>query len=129
MISVDTNIVIRLLTKDDPDQYEKALLLFENEYILIPLTVILETEWVLRFAYKFSSKKINKALKLLLGLPNVETDNNSNIAQALNWHEHGMDFADALHLACSENTDKFFTFDKKLISKAVKLSDIPVGKP
>ena len=53
MIAVDTNIVVRLLTKDDPSQYQKAYHLFDKNDVLITDSVILETEWVLRFAYNF----------------------------------------------------------------------------
>ncbi len=43
MIAVDTNIVIRLLTGDEPEQYRKSLSLFEQEIVFLPDTVILET--------------------------------------------------------------------------------------
>lgn len=44
MIAVDTNIIVRLITKDDEIQYQKSLELFKNNNIFIPDTVILETE-------------------------------------------------------------------------------------
>jgi predicted nucleic-acid-binding protein len=55
MIAVDTNIVVRLLTQDDERQYSKILKLFQEQDIFIPDTVLLETEWVLRFAYHFNA--------------------------------------------------------------------------
>ncbi|MCP5410517.1 MAG: PIN domain-containing protein, partial [Chromatiaceae bacterium] len=51
MIGVDTNVLVRLLTRDDEAQFRKALKLFQQEEIFIPKTVFLETEWVLRYAY------------------------------------------------------------------------------
>ncbi len=48
MISVDTNVVVRLLTGDDQNQFKKAKALFEKAKIGIMTTVILECEWVLR---------------------------------------------------------------------------------
>ena len=129
MISVDTNIIVRLLTKDDPSQYKKAFSLFKKENIYIPTTVVLETEWVLKYAYYFTSSNIISAFRSLFGLPNVELEDPIETAQALEWNEQGMDFADALHLAKSKGTVKFITFDKKLISKAKTLADIPTGKP
>lgn len=76
MISVDTNIVVRLLTQDDQAQYQKSLELFQNPEIFIANTVIPETEWVLRFAYQLQPDQICSALRKLLGLPNVYlTDN------------------------------------------------------
>jgi predicted nucleic-acid-binding protein len=129
MISVDTNIIVRLLTKDDQPQFKKAVSLFKKENIYILTTVILETEWVLRYAYDFSSNDIISAFRALFGLPNVELEDPIEMAAALEMNEQGMDFADAIHLAKSKGTDKFITFDKKLISKAKKLTDIPTGKP
>ncbi|MFB2977172.1 type II toxin-antitoxin system VapC family toxin [Microseira sp. BLCC-F43] len=69
MIAVDTNIVVRLLTQDDEKQYNKSLKLFQEQDIFIPDTVILETEWVLRFAYKFKPAEICQAFRNLFGLP------------------------------------------------------------
>lgn len=72
MISVDTNIVVRFLTQDDKQQYAKSLKLFQEQDIFIPDTVILETEWVLRFAYRFQPQEICQAFRKLFGLPNVQ---------------------------------------------------------
>ena len=49
MIAVDTNIVIRLLTRDDEQQYQQAYALFQHYQIYIANTVFLEMEWVLGF--------------------------------------------------------------------------------
>jgi len=54
MISVDTNVIVRLLTGDDRPQFKRDRSLFEKESIFITTTVILETEWVLRYAYHFN---------------------------------------------------------------------------
>ncbi|WP_423809252.1 PIN domain-containing protein [Planktothrix agardhii] len=51
IIAIDTNIIVRFITRDDELQYQQSLELFKNKNIFIPDTVILETEWVLRFAY------------------------------------------------------------------------------
>jgi predicted nucleic-acid-binding protein len=94
MIAVDTNVVVRLLTQDDEQQYNKSLKLFQKQDIFIPDTVILETEWALRFAYHFKPDEICEALRNLLGLSNVQFTNGSLMAQVLQWHENGLDFAD-----------------------------------
>ncbi len=125
MISVDTNILVHILTKDDELQLRKALLQFENNEVFIADTVILETEWVLRYAYEFSSLEINQALVRLLGLQQVHLSHPRQMADALAWHKQGLDFADALHLACSSAQDTFMTFDKALITKAQRLNLSP----
>lgn len=123
MITIDTNIIVRFLTRDDEDQYQKAYQIFATyKHIFIPKTVILETEWVLRFSYKFSSERIVFALSNLLGLENIVSENKERIIIALQWHEQGMDFADALHLSFSLHTQAFLSFDKKMINKATSLN-------
>ncbi len=125
MISVDTNILVRILTKDDELQCRKALLQLKNNEIFIADTVILETEWVLRYAYEFSSLAINQSLTRLFGLPQVHLSHPRQIADALAWHKQGLDFADALHLANSSAQDAFVTFDKALIKKSQQLNLSP----
>lgn len=83
MIAVDTNIIIRFLTQDDNEQYKKAFDLFNSYDVFIADSVILETEWVLRFAYKFSSTEIYKALIGLFGLKTVILTNPTSIAQTI----------------------------------------------
>lgn len=51
------------------------------------------------------------------------------IHQALLWHENGLDFADALHLAQSQDCEQFYTFDEKLIKNARELTNCEVKKP
>ncbi len=99
MISIDTNIVIRFLTGDDYPQFKKAKKIFKEKKIFIPLTVMLECEWVLRYAYQFTVNEISTAFKALFGLPNVMCENSATLSQAIDWYEKGMDFADAIHLA------------------------------
>ncbi|MCC7135451.1 MAG: hypothetical protein IT528_03490 [Nitrosomonas sp.] len=71
MIAIDTDVVVRLLTRDDAAQYEKAYQLFEKQNVFIGDTVILETEWVLRFAYEYSPTSVVRAFSGLFGLANV----------------------------------------------------------
>ena len=131
MIAIDTNIIIRFLTRDDEEQYQKSYQIFAtSKSIFIPTTVILETEWVLRFSYKLSSERIVFALSNLLSLENIVSENKERIIIALQWHEQGMDFADALHLSFSLHTQAFLSFDKKMMNKASLLNiDIKVIEP
>ena len=123
MIAVDTNIIIRFLARDNEQQYQKAYQIFTgSEKIFISTTVILETDWVLRFSYRFSTDRIIYAISGLLGLENISVENKGEIFISLQWYEQGLDFADALHLACSRCANKFASFDKKLIKKATDLN-------
>jgi predicted nucleic-acid-binding protein len=129
MISVDTNIIIRLLTGDDQIQLKKVKSLFSKENIYITTTVILECEWVLRYAYQFKQSEITNAFESLFGLPNVQLENPLTISNAIHWYQKGMNFADALHLAHSSGADAFVTFDKKFIKSALKNTTFPVKEP
>jgi predicted nucleic-acid-binding protein len=129
MVAVDTSIIVRLLTQDDEAQYQKSLEIFQTQTVFIPDTIILETEWVLRFAYKFKSVEICAALRKLFGLPNVHLSNASLVSQALQWHEAGLDFADAFHLAQSQNNVEFYTFDEKFVKKAKGITSCEVKLP
>ena len=118
MISIDTNVLIRLLTGDDKEQCNKAKHLFANEHIYITKTVILETEWVLRYAYEFKAEAIADAFIKLLGQPNVLVEDAHHIASAARLLQNRLDFSDALHLTCSQNY-VFATFDRKLKTKSL----------
>ena len=129
MTAIDTNIIVRLLTRDHESQYRRSRKLFANESVYIPDTVILETEWVLRFAYDFRPEDICKALRKLFGLANVKLNNDFIVAQAIDWHEQGLDFADAFHLALSQEQKSLTTFDENFVKHANKLSGCTVRKP
>jgi predicted nucleic-acid-binding protein len=126
MISVDTNVIVRLLTGDDQAQFKRAKALFSKENILIATTVILECEWVLRYAYQFEQNEITNAFQSLFGLSNVQLQEPLVIADAIEWHQNGMDFADSIHLAQSKESEAFVTFDKKFIKSALKTTTIIV---
>ncbi|MBI5329855.1 MAG: type II toxin-antitoxin system VapC family toxin [Betaproteobacteria bacterium] len=118
MIAVDTNVLVRLLTGDDPEQTQRAVALFSEEHILIPKTVLLETEWVLRYSYGQPSVVILAAFHKLIGLPQVTLEDGPSVMEALQRFESGMDFADALHLASGRETEAFVTFDARLKKRA-----------
>ena len=129
MIAVDTNVIVRFLTRDEPLQFSQSFKLIENEAIFIPDTVILETVWVLDFVYKFEPLDISPALRDLFGLPNVHLKDPVMMARTLDWFEQGMDFADACHLASSAECTELKTFDKAFIKQAKGLSGCTVKSP
>jgi predicted nucleic-acid-binding protein len=121
MVAVDTNVVVRIVANDDPEQSPRAVALFERERIFLTKTVLLETEWVLRFSYKLSRETVVCALRKVIGLQQVEVETIGVVTKALDWHEQGMDFADALNLASSTKAIEFATFDGELIQLAQRL--------
>ena len=129
MTGIDTNIIIRFLTGDHPEQSAKAKSVFKNGGLFIPDTVLLESEWVLRHAYGFSPSAIHEAFTKLCGLPNVALTNPHRVMTALRWYSNGLDFADALHLAASQGCRIFYTFDQKLVRKAQGRGQCKVTEP
>lgn len=126
MRAIDTNVIIRLLTGDDPVQAEAAKRIIQEGDLFVGVTVLLETEWVLRAGYGFGEGEIASALRGLAGLAQVTVEDAAAVAMALDWMAQGMDFADALHLARSEHCSAFITFDRRLASRAKDLAQTPV---
>ena len=129
MIAVDTNLLVRILTNDDPAQARRAIKILQSEEIFIPKSVLLETEWVLRHAYKIGRSGIITGFQKLLGLPNVNFEDPDGIFQAISWYENKFDFADALHLASSRRCTSFATFDSIFTKKAQQFSSMDMIKP
>lgn len=114
MIAVDTNIIVRLMVKDDPVQFSAAEGLIASQPVFLLTTVLLETEWVLRKTYKNAPDKIAAALRAFVSLENVHSEELETVHKALDAYSGGMDFADALHLAQAAGNEGFATFDNSL---------------
>jgi predicted nucleic-acid-binding protein len=126
MLAVDTNVIVRYLTRDDPEQFARASALIRSEDVFICTTVLLECEWVLRGAYRYSRDRIAEALRALGSLPRVTLEDQARAFTALSWFANGMDFADALHLAGTEHCAAFVSFDRALIRRARQYARLPV---
>ncbi len=135
MISLDTNVIARFYVDDPSDtealkQRPLARQVFEQgDALFVPLTVILELEWVLRAFYEFAAPQFAKVVRHLAGLPHVTLERHSEMLSALQDHVQGLDFADALHLRLSAHCASMVTFDdKKFARRATKLELSPSVK-
>ena len=128
MLSVDTNVIVRFLTGDDPDQASRARELIAGHEVWVGVTVVLETERVLRSVYGYAPAQISGALRSLAGLPRLEIEQAATIERGLTLHDAGMDFADALHLATADHCEAFVTFDKRCVETA-KLLGLSAREP
>jgi len=118
MVTLDTNVWVRYLTNDDELQARRAMKLLEqSEAVFLPKTVLLELEWVLRAAYGIKPAVIHTSLLQILGLPMVIAESVGQVAAAVDFYAQGYDFVDALHLASSDTTEAFYTFDERFIRK------------
>ena len=121
MLAVDNNVFVLLLVNDDPRQGAAARRLFESDEILIGVTVLLETAWVLESVYELSSDETVKALQGLLGLPNVRAEDPGAVAAALDAAGRGLELADALPLVRTPQDAVFVTFDRALAKRGERI--------
>ncbi|HVI05836.1 MAG TPA: type II toxin-antitoxin system VapC family toxin [Sphingomicrobium sp.] len=113
MRGIDTNIVIRLLLRDEPGQVERVDALVAAGDLFVPFTVLIETEWVLRAAYKLERKSIAHLLRSLAVIEGVSVPDRSGVLWACERYAKGANFADMIHL-CATESGNFLTFDRKL---------------
>jgi predicted nucleic acid-binding protein len=125
MIALDTNVLARLLLRDDEAQYRRAVqLLGDGREYTAPPTVFLELAWVL-ISSGFDRTDVAKGLKGLLGLAAFRPSHSTEIAAAIVLYEAGLDFADALHLALCDGSDALVTFDGRFAKRAERLGATP----
>ncbi len=126
MLGVDTNVLVRFLTRDDQPQYEKARRLIDREVakgepVLVSLLVLLETEWVLRSRYEMAKAEIVAAFSALLETADLAFEDEPSIETAVySWKDSAAEFADCLiesrnrRLGCRATA----TFDRKALKHA-----------
>ena len=125
-LALDTNLLARLVTNDDAAQASRvAGLIDSNHACFVPITVVLELEWVLRGAYKLPRATVIQAFESLLAIKHLQLEDEHLVLRALDWHRQGMDFADALHLLRSEGCGAFMSFDQALAQIAADLQLTP----
>lgn len=116
-----TNLLVRILTRDDSGQVEAIDRLMDQadatgEVFFVPVTVVLELEWVLRSVYKRTKPQMLTALGALLQNASLAVEHHQAVELALDAIESGQgrtDFADALHIGISATAghDPLLTFD------------------
>lgn len=119
--ALDTNVLVRLLIADDPEQGQAAATLVQVAFdagvrTLVPQGVILETEWVLRSRYKLSRDDIAGAFTAILETHELEVQDAVTFEEALKLFKDvpGTDFSDCMHAANTAHSGRTLaTFDKK----------------
>ena len=100
MIGVDTNVVLRLFTDDQPHQTAAVLRLIAGQgrgSIRIDNIVLAELIWVLSRAYKTDRRAVAAAVASLLRREELVFESRGAILTALRWYQDGRaDFADYL---------------------------------
>jgi predicted nucleic acid-binding protein len=129
MLAIDTNLIVRYLTGDHPQQAAQAKALIDGADVFVCTTVLLETEWVLRSVYGFARARLAEALRAFAGLPQVTLEDAAIAARALDWMGRGLHFADALHRARARDCEAYVSFDQRFAAAANPLSEVKVRTP
>lgn len=126
MIAVDSNVLARFYC-DDPSDPEAARqrprarkTILESPAVFVPLTVAIELERVMRGLYEVPPEGVCAAFQHLLGMPHVTVERWEAVSDAVDLHRRGLDFADALHWACSRHCERFVTFDDKRFARRAR---------
>jgi predicted nucleic-acid-binding protein len=125
--ALDTNVLVRLLVGDDPEQTRVAREAIAQAGrrsipLYVPLTVVLELEWVLRVSYGYAKDQVIATFSALLGARELEFQEEASIERALHyWRGGSADFAECLHLGCAATAERtpLWTFDRR----AARLTD------
>ena len=130
MKAVDTNVLARFFI-DDPEDNEAALqkpaaIQAMSQVVFVSSSVILEFEWVMRGFYALPRADITRVFKALCGLQHVTIEDRAIILAVIEAYTHGLDFADALHLARAQHCKAFVSFDKQLQKRAKAASLQPI---
>jgi len=123
---LDTNVLVRYLTRDEPQQAAQALAVIEaseaaGEQLAIALVVLAELAWVLRSAYGVGRAELGHAIEALLRQPVFAIEDRDAVRRALRSYRAGRgDFAD--HLIGVRYLDggasAVLTFDRALHGEA-----------
>ncbi len=122
---VDTNIVIRLIVRDDANQLVAIEALLENS-VFVPLTVLLETVWVLSSRYRLGRQDIAEALLQVFDLPSVRVEAPDLVPWAIARFRAGADFNDLIHLIAARNGEAFLTFDRDVARRVEDGAPLPI---
>lgn len=120
MIGLDTNVLIRHLTQDEPDQAARASALIERRCSVeepgyINRVVVCEIVWVLERAYRYERTQIATCLETILRTADLRVENEKAVWAALARYQEGFDFADALiaETNAMAGVGETATFDRK----------------
>ncbi len=130
MMAVDTNVLVRFLVRDDAAQAEAVHRRLkraeaDREVLFIPLTVLLETIWVLESAYGKGREEIIGGIEALRRMPIFVMENDQAVAGLLadGGRTRG-GLADILiaHAALSHGCTGIITFDKAAAARVPAFS-------
>lgn len=129
MIGLDTNVLVRYLTQDEPAQAARATRLIERQLSdsnpgYIGLIVLVETAWVLQSLYRATPEELRATIADLLDSRQLVVEQRAVVAQALDASaKTKADFPDALIARCATaaGCEKIVSFDKQAVRAGMQL--------
>lgn len=125
MQSLDTNVILRLVVKDDLAQRRAAEHAWRSAVasggVFLSTVVLVELAWVVRASYGFDRATIVQALRRLLDLEGVVVAHAPAVRRALDRFERGAaDFSDYIILELSREASALpiLTFDQRFAREA-----------
>jgi predicted nucleic-acid-binding protein len=123
MIGLDSNILVRYLTQDDPIQSPKATEVIERQLTeenpgFVSIVAMVETVWVLDRAYELATNEIAAAVERMLQTSVLVVENEQQVFTAMIALKEGRgSFADALIVALGARVgcSRTLTFDQKAL--------------
>lgn len=118
-LAVDTNLLVRIVTRDDDAQSRIALgLLAAAARVVVSLPCLCELVWVLRSVYRFGAEDLETAVRSVTAPGNVVTDR-AAIDAGLRMLAAGGDFADGVIASAgiAMGADVFVSFDRKAVTQ------------
>lgn len=129
MIGLDTNVLIRYLTRDDESQYRATmkLLMRKSARFFVADLVLVETDWVLSSLYDWTRDEIADAFTRLLQIHNLQFEDEDRLRLSLAAVRRGADLSDELLIAMSRHQGcrEFATFDATVAKRHTKFAFVP----
>ena len=117
MRAVDTNVLVRLLARDDPKQVKVAEN-FVSAGAWVSHVVLAETVWVLAAVYELQAAQLAMAVDMLLSHKNLSVQDPEVVAEALKRYrtKPSVEFSDCLVLEIARKAGylPLGTFDRDL---------------
>ena len=127
VIAIDTNVILRFLTRQPKAQFEAARALFQKGDLFVSTPVVMEVYFTLTGSVlSFSDDQALAALDAVLQLPGVTVHNADEVFTAIGYARQGMPFKDACVLAFSTPATSLLTFDKAFVKHAARHKLKPV---
>lgn len=115
---VDTNVLIRHLTGDPPDQARRATaFLAETDELLLPDLIVAELVYVLESFYEVPVEEVARMVRSVIAYPPIRTLDPALLLRSLEVYEtHRIDFAEAYLVASAEaaGIPDIISFDRSI---------------